>query len=50
MTILLVDRFGTGILSPSQAPLILICPDGSASLFPPGIKPAEYLEKALSGC
>jgi hypothetical protein len=50
MTILLVDRFGTGMLAPSQAPLILICPGGSASMFPPGIKPAEYLEKVLSGC
>ncbi|NTU99650.1 MAG: redoxin family protein [Methanoregulaceae archaeon] len=50
MTVLLVNRFGTGILAPAQAPLILICPDGSALLFPPGIKPAEYLEKALSGC
>jgi hypothetical protein len=50
MTIRLVDRFGQGILAPSQAPLILICPDGSASLLPPGIKTADYLEKALSGC
>ncbi|MDD1715290.1 MAG: redoxin family protein [Methanoregulaceae archaeon] len=50
MTIRLVDRFGQGILAPSQAPLILICPGGSASLLPPGIKTADYLEKALSGC
>jgi hypothetical protein len=50
MTVLLVDRFGQGILAPSQAPLIMICPDGSASLLPPGIKTADYLKKALSGC
>jgi hypothetical protein len=50
LTRLLVDRFGSGILSPSQAPLILICPGGSASMFPPGIKPADYLEKILSEC
>jgi hypothetical protein len=50
MTRLLVDRFGTGILAPSQAPLILLCPDGSATMLPPGVKTADELERALAGC
>jgi hypothetical protein len=50
MTRLLADRFGTAVLTPSQAPLILLCPDGTATLFPPGIKTADQLEKALAGC
>jgi hypothetical protein len=50
MTRLLIDRFGTPVLTPSQAPLILICRDGTATLLPSGIKTADQLEKALSGC
>jgi hypothetical protein len=50
MTRLLVDRFGTAVLTPSQAPLILLCPDGTATMLPPGIKTADQLEKALHGC
>jgi hypothetical protein len=50
MTRLLIDRFGTPVLTPSQAPLILICRDGTATFLPPGIKNVDQLEKALSGC
>jgi thiol-disulfide isomerase/thioredoxin len=50
MTRLLADRFGIPVLSPAQAPLILICPDGNATLLPSGIKTTDDLEKALSGC
>ena len=50
MTRSLVDRFGMPVLSPSQAPLILVCPDGTAGLLPPGIKSAAELSQVLSGC
>lgn len=50
LTRLLVEKFGTGVLTPSQAPLIVLCPDGSAYLLPPGIKTADQMEIALSGC
>lgn len=50
MTRLLADRFGIPVLSPAQAPLILICPDGNATLLPSGIKTIDDLEKAISGC
>jgi len=50
MTRSLVDRFGMTVLSPAQAPLILVCPDGPAGLLPPGIKSAADLSQVLSGC
>jgi thiol-disulfide isomerase/thioredoxin len=50
MTRLLAERFGITVLSPAQAPLILICPDGNATLLPSGIKTTDDLEKAISGC
>ena len=46
----LVDQFGLTVLSPAQAPLILVCPDGTARLLPPGIKTAADLKQALAGC
>ena len=50
MTQSLVDQFGMPILTPSQAPLILICPDGTATLLPSGIKTMQGLEQILAGC
>lgn len=50
MTGSLVNEFGLAILSPAQAPLILVCPDGTARLLPPGIKTAADLKQALAGC
>jgi thiol-disulfide isomerase/thioredoxin len=50
LTRLLAEQFGITVLSPAQAPLILICPDGNATLLPSGIKTVDDLEKALSGC
>ena len=50
MTRSLVDQFGMAVLSPAQAPLILVCPDGPAGLLPPGIKSAADLSEVLSGC
>lgn len=47
----LVDQFGTLVLSPAQAPLILVCPDGTARILSPGVKSAEDLRKVLTeGC
>lgn len=50
MTRSLVDRFGMPVLSPAQAPLILVCPDGTAGLLAPGIKSTADLSRVLSGC
>jgi hypothetical protein len=50
MTRSLLDQFGMTVLSPAQAPLILVCPDGTAGLLPPGIKSAADLSQVLSGC
>jgi hypothetical protein len=50
MTRSLLDRFGMTVLSPAQAPLILVCPDGTAGLLSPGIKSAADLSQVLSGC
>ena len=51
MTSALVDQFGTPVLSPAQAPLILVCPDGTARILSPGVKSAENLQKVLiEGC
>lgn len=46
----LVDQFGLTILSPAQAPLVLVCPDGTARLLPSGIKMMPDLQQALAGC
>jgi hypothetical protein len=51
MTSALVNQFGTPVLSPAQAPLILVCPDGTARILSPGVKSAENLQKVLiEGC
>jgi hypothetical protein len=50
MTQSLVDQFGMTVLSPAQAPLILVCPDGTATLLPSGIKTMPDLKQALAGC
>lgn len=51
MTSALVDQFGILVLSPAQAPLILVCPDGTARILSPGVKSAEDLQKVLTeGC
>jgi hypothetical protein len=51
MTRSLVDQYGILVLSPAQAPLILVCPDGTARILSPGVKSAEDLQKVLiEGC
>ncbi len=51
VTSALVHQFGPLVLSPAQAPLILVCPDGTARILSPGVKSAENLRKVLAeGC
>jgi len=51
MTSALLHQFGPLVLSPAQAPLILVCPDGSARILSSGVKSAENLQKVLTeGC
>ena len=47
----LVDQFGMLVLSPAQAPLILVCPDGTARILSPGVKSSSDLHEVLiEGC
>ncbi len=46
----LLNEFGVGIVTPSSAPVILVCPGGSVTFLHAGVKDAEHLELALSGC
>ena len=51
LTTALVDQFGLRVLSPAQAPLILVCPDGKARMLDPGLKSSEDLQRVLTeGC
>lgn len=51
MTRSLIDQFGMLVLSPAQAPLILVCPDGTARILSPGVKSSGELEMVLiEGC
>jgi hypothetical protein len=51
MTRSLVDQFGMLVLSPAQAPLILVCPDGTARILSPGVKSSGELQQVLiKGC
>lgn len=51
MTTALIDQFGMRVLSPAQAPLILVCPDGKARMLDPGLKSSEDLQRVLTeGC
>jgi len=47
----LMDDFGFVIINAPQAPIVLICKDGSYSLLPSGLKTAEELKEEVSeGC
>lgn len=51
MTDQLIDEFGFGIVNAPQAPMIHICPDGSAKLLKRGLKSAEDLNAQVDfGC
>lgn len=47
----LVDEFGSSITVAPQAPMVLVCPDGSWKRLPSGVKPASQLDDLLDqGC
>ena len=47
----LVDEFGVTIVNAPSAPMILMCPDGSARLLRTGVKPAGELANEIEkGC
>ena len=46
----LIDEFGIGIVAAPQAPVILICEDGSARKLSSGVKSAESLANQLESC
>lgn len=47
----LMDEFGFVIINAPQAPIVLICEDGSYSLLPSGLKTAEDLKEEIrEGC
>ncbi|MDD1718256.1 MAG: hypothetical protein LUO88_04190, partial [Methanoregulaceae archaeon] len=46
----LLREFGSDIITPSSAPVVLVCPGGSASKLPSGVKEAASLKRAISGC
>lgn len=50
MTRSLKDAFGSVVLSPTQAPVVLRCADGSARLLETGVKSADTLAEHLEGC
>ena len=51
LTTALVDQFGLRVLSPAQAPLIHVCPDGKARMLDPGLKSSADLQRVLTeGC
>jgi cytochrome oxidase Cu insertion factor (SCO1/SenC/PrrC family) len=51
MTRALIDEFGTVISNPPAAPVIRVCPDGTASLVEGrGLKSIGDLEAAFDGC
>jgi hypothetical protein len=47
MTNGLTDEFGVGIITPSSAPVLLICSNGTVTQLDRGIKPAEVLGQAI---
>jgi thiol-disulfide isomerase/thioredoxin len=47
LTRALYDEFGPDIITPSSAPVILLCPGGQKTKLPAGIKSATFLKEAL---
>lgn len=48
MTQSLLDEFGPVVITPASAPVIALCPDGTARLLDTGIKSAESLRAAVT--
>ena len=47
LTRLLVDEYGVGIITPSSAPMLLICRNGSVTPLERGVKSAKALDGAI---
>jgi thiol-disulfide isomerase/thioredoxin len=50
LTKALIDEFGQNIVFAPQAPIVLVCKDGSSKLLPRGIKTSEELQKHIEEC
>jgi thiol-disulfide isomerase/thioredoxin len=50
VTTSLKDSFGLGIINPPQAPVVLICQDGSFRLLDRGVKKVDDLKKEIATC
>jgi thiol-disulfide isomerase/thioredoxin len=51
LTKALIDEFGIGVVNAPGAPVILICPDGSARFLPGGVKDSDQLRGEIAkGC
>jgi thiol-disulfide isomerase/thioredoxin len=50
MTQSLINEFGPGIVSAPSAPVVLICPDGSARKLSSGVKKADKLKSEIDAC
>lgn len=48
MTQSLLDEFGPVVITPASAPVIAICPDGTARILDTGIKPLDTLRAAVT--
>jgi len=46
----LIDSFGLGIINAPQAPIVLICPDGSYRQLDTGVKKVNELKEELATC
>jgi hypothetical protein len=46
----LVDEFGASMTSPPTVPMVLRCPDGTATRLQDGHKPTSYLREQIDGC
>lgn len=46
----LIKQFGMQALTPSEAPVFIICHVGEVRVLTGGLKPASMLQAALSGC
>jgi len=48
MTRALVDRFGPAVVTPSSAPVVVVCPGGNTQILEAGIKSSFRLSSSLS--
>lgn len=46
----IVDEFGVGVANAPSTPIVLVCPDKSATLLSSGLKDANTLKAAYEGC